>query len=66
MKKEKAREDFWFMLGIINILAMAYPTSSYLQANSMEDQVLSVCLLFGVGLLLAIIDTVSIAVAYSQ
>ncbi len=66
MKKQKARDNFWFVLGIINILAMVYPMSSYLKADGIEDQVLAVVVLIGVGLVLAIVDTVSIAVAYSQ
>ncbi len=53
------------MLGLINLLAMVYPMSSYLQADGM-DQVLWVCVLFGIGLVLAIVDTVSIVVSYSQ
>jgi len=65
MKKQKSREDFWLVLGLINLLAMVYPISSYLQTDGM-DQVLWVCVLFAVGLVLAIVDTVSIAVSYSQ
>lgn len=66
MKKQKAGDNFWFVLGIINLLALAYPMSSYLQADSTEDQILGVVILFAVGLVLAIVDTVSIVVAYSQ
>jgi uncharacterized membrane protein YhaH (DUF805 family) len=66
MKKQKAREDFWLILGLINLVAMIYPMSCYLQADSVEDQLMAVVVLCGVGLLLVIVDTVSIAVAYSQ
>jgi hypothetical protein len=66
MKRQRAREDFWLVLGLINLVAMVYPISCCLQANSMEDQLMAVFVLVGVGLLLAIVDTVSIAVAYSQ
>ena len=66
MKKRKAGENFWLVLGLINLLAMVYPISYYVQANGMEDQVLAVAVLIGVGLLLALVDTVSIAVAYVQ
>jgi uncharacterized membrane protein YhaH (DUF805 family) len=66
MKKQKVREDFWLMLGFINLLAMVYPMSSYLRADGIEDQVLWVCILIGIGLVLAIVDTVSIVVVYSQ
>ncbi len=65
MKKQKSREDFWLVLGLINLLAMVYPISSYLQADGM-DQVLWVCVLFAIALVLAIVDTVSIVVSYSQ
>lgn len=66
MKKPKPKEDFWLMLGLINLLAVVYPMSCYLQADGMEDQILGIFMLCGVGLLLAIVDTISIAVAYSQ
>ena len=66
MKKQKTRDDFWLILGLINLVAMIYPTSCYLRADCMEDQILAVFVLCGVGLLLAVVDTVSIAVAYSQ
>jgi uncharacterized membrane protein YhaH (DUF805 family) len=65
MKKQKSRENFWLVLGLINLLAMVYPVSSYLQADGM-DQVLWVCVLLGIGLVLAIVDTISIVVSYSQ
>jgi uncharacterized membrane protein YhaH (DUF805 family) len=65
MKKQKSREDFWLVLGLINLLAIVYPMSSYLQTDGM-DRVLWVCVLFGIGLVLAIVDTVSIVVSYSQ
>ena len=48
------------------MIAIAYPIGTYLRADSMEDQILAVSVLVGVGLLLAIVDTVSIAVRYSN
>jgi len=66
MKKQKSREDFWLVLGLINLLAMVYPMSSYLRADGIENQVLWVCILVGIGLILGIVDTVSIVVAYLQ
>jgi len=65
MKKRKTT-DFWLVLGLINLLAMIYPMSCFLRADSIEDQVVAVFVLIGVGLLLAIVDTVSVVVAYSQ
>jgi hypothetical protein len=64
MRKNKTREQFWCGLGSLNMIAMAYPIGTYLRADSMEDQVLAISLVVGVGLLLAIIDTVSIVVSY--
>jgi hypothetical protein len=66
MKKRQAREDFWLILGLINLVAMIYPMSCYLQSHSLQDQIIAIFVLCGAGLLLAIVDTVSIAVAYLQ
>ena len=46
------------------MIAIAYPIGTYLRADSMQDQILALSVLVGVGLLLAIVDTVSIAVRY--
>jgi hypothetical protein len=40
--------------------------SCYLQMDSAEDQLMAIRVLVGVGLSLAIIDVISIAIAYSQ
>ena len=66
MKKQKDRGDFWLILGLINLVAVVYPMSCYLQADSLEDQILAISVLCGAGLLLAVVDAISIAVAYSQ
>ena len=66
MKKQKPKDNFWLGLGLTNILGVVYPLSAYFKADSIEDQVVAVFLLIGAGLVLAIIDTISIAVAYSQ
>ena len=65
MKKRKSRENFWLVLGLINLLAIVYPITYYLQADGMEEQLVGVAVLVGVGLFLALLDTISIAVAYS-
>jgi len=65
MKKQKDRGDFWLILGLVNLVTVVYPTSCYLQADSLEDQILAISVLCGVGLLLAIVDTISIVVTYS-
>jgi hypothetical protein len=66
MKKQKARDNFWFVLGIINLLIMIYPLNCYMQADSGEDHLVAVLILVAAGLVLAIINAVSITVAYSQ
>ena len=66
MRKNKTKEQFWSVLGSLNMIAIAYPIGTYLRADSMEDQILAVSVLVGVVLLLAIVDTVSIAVRYSN
>ena len=66
MRKNKTKEQFWSVLGSLNMIAVAYPIGMNLRANSMEDQILAISVLVGVGLLLAIVDTVSIAVCYSN
>ena len=48
------------------MIAVAYPIGMNLRADRMEDQILAISVLVGVGLLLAIVDTVSIAVCYSN
>ncbi len=64
MKKGKSTDEFWLVLGVLNVLAMVYPTSVYLRTDSAEDQIFAAFVLVGLGLFLAIIDTVSIVVAY--
>lgn len=64
MRKNKTKDQFWYTLGSVNVIAIAYPIGTYLRADSMEDQILAVAVLVGVALLLAIVDTVSIAVSY--
>lgn len=66
MQKKKARDDFWFVLAIVNFLVMIYPLNYYLQADSSEDNLVAVFIIIAAGLVLAIVDAVSIAVAYSQ
>lgn len=66
MKKGKSREDFWLVLGVVNLLAMVYPLNCFVRADSMENQIVALFALLGVVLLLAIVDTVSIVVTYSE
>ncbi len=66
MKRQKTRENFWPRLTLINFIAIVLSMSCYLQVDSAEDQIMAVRVLVGVGLSLATIDVISIAIAYSQ
>lgn len=66
MKRQKTRENFWLRLALINFIPIVLCMSCYLQVDSAEDQIMAVRVLVGVGLSLAIIDVISIAIAYSQ
>jgi hypothetical protein len=66
MKKKQSKDQFWLVLGALNLLAMAYPITAYVRADSMEEQILAIFVMVGIGLLLAIVDTVTIAVTYSS
>jgi len=46
------------------LLAMLYLISAYLRADGMEEEVLATFVLVGPGLLLGVVDTISVAVAY--
>ena len=47
MRKNKTKDQFWYTLGSVNVIAMAYPIGTYLRADSMEDQILAVAVLVG-------------------
>ena len=49
---------------MINIVAMIYPVTLYLQADNSDAQFFATIVLFGAAFLLAITDTVSAIVAY--
>lgn len=64
MTQKTPKTRFWTVLAIINIAAMVYPFSLYVQADSNDKQFFATMVALGVGLLLAITDTVSAIVAY--
>jgi len=66
MKKRKSKDQFWFVLGTLNLLAITYPISAYLRADTGVDEFGAVVVLMGIGVLLTIIDTVSIMAAYTR
>ena len=66
MTHKTRKTKFWVILAIINITAMIYPVSLYVQADSNDAQLFAAIALLGVAFLLAITDTVSAMVAYMQ
>lgn len=66
MQKKKPNDAFWLVLGVLNALAVSYPLSVCLEAKDGLERLPAVFALVGAGLLLAIVDTVSIVVAYSD
>jgi hypothetical protein len=63
--EKQSEGTIWHVLRSLNVIAMAYATGRYLRADSMEDQILAASVLVRAGLLVAIVDTVGIAVSYS-
>ena len=66
MQKKKPNDGFWLVLGILNALAVSYPLSLCLEAEGDLERLPAIFALVAAGLLVAIVDTVSIAVAYSD
>jgi hypothetical protein len=66
MLNKKPSHQFWLLLGMLNILALVYPTNLYLGADNDLEQLLGIFVLIGAGLLLVIIDMVSILSAYTH
>jgi hypothetical protein len=66
MTHKTRKTRFWVILAIINITAMIYPVSLYIQADSNDTQLFAAIALLGVAFLLVITDSVSAIVAYMQ
>jgi hypothetical protein len=66
MQRKKPGELFWLVLGALNLLAVSYPLTLCLRADDDMERLLAIFSVIGAGLLLAIVDTVSIIIAYSQ
>ena len=66
MSQKTQRTKFWTILAIINMAAMIYPFSLYVQAENNEAQIFAVIILFCIALLLAIADTVTALVVYME
>jgi len=66
MQKKKPGDLFWAVLGMFNLLVVCYPVGLCLQVEDDLERLLATFVLIGAGLLLAIVDTVSIVIAYSE
>jgi hypothetical protein len=64
MKIYKTSSRFWIVLGLINVLAMAYPISLFQSVENSGGNIVSVLVLFVVMFVLLITDVISIAIAY--
>ena len=65
MAKTRCKSRFWTILGAVNLLAIAYPISMLLGADTQGEMLLGAVALFGAGLVLAIADIISVLLAYS-
>lgn len=65
MKKNRPTTRFWTVLVTVNLLAVIYPITLLLRADTPDAQLLATFALVGVGFLLVITDTISILLAYS-
>ncbi len=64
MKKKKPTQNFWAVLALVNVVAIACTTYFALQANGDIARLLAVAELTGVIFFLMIIDAISIVFAY--
>jgi len=66
MTQKTQKTKFWVILAIINIAAMIYPVSLYVQANSNDTQFFAAIVLLGIAFLLAIGDMMSAILVYMR
>jgi len=66
MTQKTQKTKFWVILAIINIAAMIYPVSLYVQADSNDTQFFAAIVLLGVAFLLAIGDMMSAILVYMR
>ncbi len=65
MRKNQSKARFWIVLGVINLLALAYPFSLFADPNQ-DGALVGTITLLGVALVLGIADVISVALAYSM
>jgi hypothetical protein len=63
-KHNRPTKRFWLVLGGLNVLALFYPVSLFLDVTSGDGQLFPSLLFLGILFVLAIADTVSIVFAY--
>ena len=66
MTQKTQKTKFWIILAIINIAAMIYPVSLYVQADSNDTQFFAAIVLLGIAFLLAIGDMMSAILVYMR
>ena len=66
MQKKKHGDLFWLILGSFNLLVVCYPLTLCLKAGDDLERLLAAFAMIGAGLLLVIVDTVSIVIAHSK
>jgi len=66
MTQKTQKTKFWLILAIINIAAMIYPVSLYVQADSNDTQFFAAIVLLGIAFLLAIGDMMSAILVYMR
>jgi hypothetical protein len=66
MLKKKHGDLFWLVLGMFNLLVVCYALNLCLKAGDDLERLLATFVMIGTGLLLVIVDTVSIVIAHSK
>ncbi len=66
MAQKTHKTRFWVILAVINIAALIYPVSLYVQADSNDTQFFAVIALSCTAFLLAITDTVSAIIVHIE
>ena len=66
MKRSRSKSRFWTVLGVVNLLALAYPIGMLLGADTQEGTLVAVIATCGIALILGIADMVSVLLAYSS
>ena len=66
MQKKNPGDLFWLLLGVFNVLAASFPLKLCLEAEDDLERLLAILAVIGVGLLVTIVDAVSIVIAYSK